>query len=392
MKVFKAVIILFISFCHVQGEDGDYEYVYSDTDYSAKDGNTYNTEGEGYEYVYEYDKVEPEFMSEESHLLVDRGNTARLVCTVNNLGSMLISWKRMDKDGSPVFISMGDTLMLSDRKMTVSVTNISSILVIPLLQTTDTGVYICEVSSNPPVQQEHRVEIRSSARVEVQDLPEDGEVVLKDGDKLNLVCKGYGDPAPSLYWSRQNTLLPDGAPKIEGGRLSYSSVSGKHSGNYVCTGNNGFGQPSTVVVPVKVKYAPEILLHHEYKEEGTLELVCVVKGYPEVTVSWTRNDKKLDSRSEDLDQNGKHILRINRPTNYDFGIYTCTGTNTQGTVHAVLDVKGDSLFSASPEKNLGKEQELTDPASLFDDDIVENSATNLQFYMQTFLTVIFFLY
>ena len=36
-------------------------------------------------------------------------------------------------------------------------------------------------------------------------------------------------------------------------RLWYSSVSGKHAGNYVCTGSNGFGQPSTVVVPVKVK-------------------------------------------------------------------------------------------------------------------------------------------
>ena len=36
-------------------------------------------------------------------------------------------------------------------------------------------------------------------------------------------------------------------------RLAYSSVRKEHSGTYGCTGNNGFGQPSTQLVTVRIK-------------------------------------------------------------------------------------------------------------------------------------------
>ena len=36
-------------------------------------------------------------------------------------------------------------------------------------------------------------------------------------------------------------------------RLEYRSVSKEHAGTYGCTGNNGFGQPSTQLVALKVK-------------------------------------------------------------------------------------------------------------------------------------------
>lgn len=68
--------------------------------------------------------------------------------------------------------------------------------------------------------------------------------------------------------------------------------------------------------------------------------MCMVHAHPPAKVSWKRNDKPLqEGRYRMEHRSSKHILAIDSPTKYDMGIYTCTASNSEGTVHAVKDVQ-----------------------------------------------------
>jgi len=352
MLVVKFSILFFCFISCTRGQDtytydgyDDDDYIYDEEYYEDEEGDTLDAEGnpkyDDYYSDYQDEKVlTPMFVSEESVVLVDKGNTARLHCRLENLGSLLISWRKLNDDGTSTFVSVGDNAV-PDSTVMVSSTDSSSTLTLPFIEEKDTGVYICEVSSDPVMTQKHRVEIRSAARVEIEDFPESGEITLRHGEALDLNCQGFGDPEPDVFWTRKNSLLPDGSSKTDIHRLQFSPVSGRHSGTYVCNGDNGFGQPSHKEIRVLVKYAPEIVVNDEFMEDGSLQLICVVKGYPAVTASWSRSRSELDSSVEYSEENGKHILRFRKPTKEAIGVYNCSASNTEGDVHATLDIQDD---------------------------------------------------
>ena len=84
-----------------------------------------------------------------------------------------------------------------------------SVLAITLAQKEDLGEYICEVSSQPPVELKHSVSLLRKPKVEIltdsEMQNENGIKILtvKAGDDLKLVCEGSGDPQPALKWTRQ---------------------------------------------------------------------------------------------------------------------------------------------------------------------------------------------
>ncbi|XP_023319898.1 lachesin [Eurytemora carolleeae] len=332
-------LLLFISFVITKGSDID-DYTYPESEYHYEDYNMtgYYEDGLGSglepDYIQETEVV-PAFIEDESRLEVDRGNTARLVCTVSQLGSSLISWKRVNEDGNQVYLSMGDTLMIKDRRMSVVVSSgspASSTLTIALVEEKDTGDYECEVSSIPPINKLYRVEMRSPPRVKVQGVPESGNIVLNLGDTLYLTCQGFGDPAPSLHWFREHGLLPTGEQTQEGERLAYSSVRKEHSGTYGCTGNNGFGQPSTQLVTVRIKHEPEVVVYKQVSEDY-IQLTCKVESYPEVNeVVWSWSGGKLQpSIQTETVESGNHILNVVRKTQKPIGgTYTCIAENIVG--------------------------------------------------------------
>jgi len=420
MYFISAVIIslLFITSKGSDLEDVEYyddNYIYDDLpdDYHkhSEDYEDYDPD-EDYDEDYDehYDEYElvqgdagsVEFLSKESNHLIDRGNTARLHCAVDNLAGRLMSWKR--GEGSQ-YISMGDTVMLQDSRVRVELTPDSSTLTIALLEPRDTGAYVCEVSSDPPIRQEHRVEIRSAASVSILDRPFSGEIIVNQGDTLRLDCQGEGDPEPTIHWTRQNSLLPNGQPRLDSKRLEYAAVTGRHAGIYVCSGNNGFGQPSTEAVHVTVKYGPEVIVNSEYKEDGSLELVCVVKGYPQVTVSWSREDKPLSSRVgiANLNENGRHILRIQDPIKADIGVYKCYAENSIGedfkTIHIedskLMREKIDQAKTDSGPQNKEEEEAfekklergLVGVETFIEDKLISSGSAKLAFSSTLLLTV-----
>lgn len=317
------------------------QYEYSDMDYEETDSSGLRPEVEG----SKSEERLPVFTSKSVNHLVGRGNTARLNCSVDSLGSMVLSWKKM-LDSGPTFLSMGDTLILRQPRLSLQVTPSSSTLTLALVEEGDTGAYLCEVSSQPPITQQHRVEIRPPAQVSILRRPPSGKIELKAGERLLLECKGHGDPAPSLQWSRDSSRLPDGSTRAGQAVLDYLAVDRKHAGTYTCTGDNGFGEPSRDSVLVQVKHSPVLYLSQAYVEDESaggvplrLELTCVVQAYPEAVVSWSRSDRPLERSRSRVEVSGhRHVLLINSPTKEDVGIFTCTARNSEAEIHAVLQV------------------------------------------------------
>ena len=133
-------------------EEGDYEYVYDD-DCVDLDEDGYCDEDSDSDSVYE--DPEPQFGDDETAVKVDLGNTARLTCTVNQLGSQVISWKRGDS-----FLFLGKSPLTNDGRYSVEMTESSSSLIITLVTQEDAGDFKCQVASSPPLEQIFNVEIK----------------------------------------------------------------------------------------------------------------------------------------------------------------------------------------------------------------------------------------
>jgi len=171
-----------------------------------------NDAAAAYDYNYEnQDYVEepqpsliPQFTTEAKHFKVAKDRILRLPCHVDQLGPMVISWKKSDGQGGPLqYLATGTHRLTSDTRVSVEESNEQgSTLVISFANDQDVGDYVCEVSSNPPATLRHHVSLIVHPSVSILKPPEDTYRIY-NGEELALVCKGEGDPAPTLSWKRE---------------------------------------------------------------------------------------------------------------------------------------------------------------------------------------------
>ena len=66
------------------------------------------------------------------------------------------------------------------------------------------------------------------------------------------------------------------------------------------------------------------------KLHSTLQIQCVVRGFPKPEVNWTKDGKLLDTRN---------MLTTNRVTYGDAGQYKCSAKNNEGKNEAAFHIK-----------------------------------------------------
>ena len=66
------------------------------------------------------------------------------------------------------------------------------------------------------------------------------------------------------------------------------------------------------------------------KLHSTLQIQCVVRGFPKPEVNWTKDGKLLDTRN---------MLTINQVTDGDAGQYKCSAKNSEGKNEAAFHIK-----------------------------------------------------
>lgn len=233
----------------------------------ATDFFTYNDRYDEENYEYDYPEEEghqnheevqttflPVFTSSPTVYRVSEGHTARLQCSVDRLGPMVLSWRRVDNSSTSgsSYLATGSLVMSANKRMSLLSSTTSSTLLITLVRPEDEGQYVCEVSSSPPVHMAHWLKLTAPPKVSILGKPKSGHFTLTENSELALVCLGSGEPAPSLSWTRDGGPLPDGQARVQGDQLIFSAVTRDHQGTYVCSGTTetGAGDRDSVTVSI----------------------------------------------------------------------------------------------------------------------------------------------
>ncbi|KAF0314093.1 hypothetical protein FJT64_001556 [Amphibalanus amphitrite] len=120
-----------------------------------------------YDYIYDEESQDeeelthvPSFTSVPQNFDVMKGDSITLPCLMDQAGHTII-WKSVLEDGSERVYFMGNIPMTTDDRFKLEQTgDKGSSLVISRLQPGESGAYICQVSSNPPVSLRHTVNVR----------------------------------------------------------------------------------------------------------------------------------------------------------------------------------------------------------------------------------------
>lgn len=326
--------------------------------------NEYYNEYNYQEYYYdqEAETDPPVFLAEPRTFTVEVGQTVVIPCDVENNGNNKLIIKKVPfNGGNEKLLAVGEEKVTPDRRVSVE----RSRLTISHARPRDAGVFICQFDLEPPLQLRHRLDVQFAPSVRSLVPPE--QHVAK-GKSVTLECKAQGNPEPVIRWSRQEGPLPSGLQSEQGQSLTLAEVDRHVEGTYLCTADNGIGQPASAAMTVTVEYPPEITTEKAIVRTGEgdqVELVCVVHGRPAPDVTWTRDGHPLPENQMDtqlyLPKNGahyvpptphdprevhlsqirtahRHTLTIKHVTEKDFGAYVCIAKNAHGQKDAVIQM------------------------------------------------------
>ncbi|XP_069093155.1 hemicentin-2 isoform X1 [Pleurodeles waltl] len=245
------------------------------------------------------------------HVTVTVNEPLELTCHVTGFPTPRVWWL---KDGH----------LVQEQDM-VDVSGDSSVLLIPLVQLTHAGRYVCRAESEAG-------EAAAEVDLIVQEPP---SVTIMGGDSVSVLfrqpvtleCTAGGTPTPTLSWWK------DGSPlQHSGGTLQIVAAGVMDEGVYSCVGTNAAGegkwdQTLKVLVPPNIE---PTAMNQTVMENRPVSLQCLASGTPPPDVSWYRGFQQLSATEGiKLTDHGR-ILRIESAHSSDAGDYRCLATNVAG--------------------------------------------------------------
>ncbi|XP_049884436.1 lachesin [Pectinophora gossypiella] len=282
---------------------------------------------------------EPRFLSRGHSFRTVVGDTLLLPCQVQNLGSLVLLWRR-----GPAVLTAASLMVTRDERFRlVDGYNLQITDVGPQ----DAGDYVCQISDRVARDQVHTVEVLVPPSVRAS--PESGHCAARRGGVAVLECRAAGNPVPTTTWRKLTNPVPfqnDSSVRLgEGPQLQLSRLERHHSGKYACTVDNGVGPPVVTEFTVQVLFPPEITVERSWVHTGEgfrAELLCTVLADPPAEVSWYQNSFPL-SASERITMSARgnnHTLLIANVQPEDFGNYSCVADNSLGRARQHVEVSG----------------------------------------------------
>ncbi|XP_046805984.1 uncharacterized protein LOC111675782 isoform X2 [Lucilia cuprina] len=291
-------------------------------------------------------KHEPMFISRSETFKFVAGDTIVLPCEVANTDPYVVAWKR-----GIAILTAGSVKVTPDpRVRLVNGFNLQIRDAVPQ----DAGDYICQIATMEPREITHTVEILVPPRI--HHISTSGHLQVKKGSSVRIECSASGNPTPNVTWSRKNNILPNGEEKLHSHILSIENVDRHKGGVYICTANNGVGQPASSQVVLHVLYPPEITVERPvvFSGEGhEAMLVCIVHGETQPEVIWFKDTMQLDTTERHIMENrgSRHTLIIRKVHPQDFGNYSCVAENQLGKSRKTLQLSGKpnvAVFNSPP--------------------------------------------
>ncbi|KAK8378024.1 hypothetical protein O3P69_018748 [Scylla paramamosain] len=181
-----------------------------------------------------------------SNVTAVEGQTAHLVCRVNNLGTKTVSWIR-HRDTH--ILTVGSFTYTSDHRFSALHREGTNEWTLQIRQPTvrDTGLYECQVSTKPT----RGFLISLSVVVPRASILHAPELYTHAGGPLNLTCIVYPSPAAPeyIFWYRRGQVInyeSDGSVRVDVRQQGERTVSSLlvqratlgHSGRYQCAPSN----------------------------------------------------------------------------------------------------------------------------------------------------------
>ncbi|ELU04300.1 hypothetical protein CAPTEDRAFT_117129 [Capitella teleta] len=203
----------------------------------------------------------------------------------------------------------------------------------PVLRS-DQGVYICVGSNAFGSTALHPVNISVAFPPELTLLTEN--VAASEGSSIRLKCSFYGDPKPTVTWSKDEEKLDLSLQRYhaDDDGLRIASVEMRDQGMYTCIGSNegGVAQSHGRLIiqarPEVVNITGDLLI----EKGNSLRLLCTAEGIPLPLISFHKDGEALAStpdRRVEVGSDGSLLVRF--VAEEDRGVYGCKARNVAGT-------------------------------------------------------------
>ncbi|XP_062870679.1 roundabout homolog 3 [Trichomycterus rosablanca] len=172
------------------------------------------------------------------------------------------------------------------------------------------------------------------------------DLIVSKGEPATLNCKAEGRPSPMVEWYKDGErvetdredprshrmLLPTGSLFFL--RIVHGRRSKPDEGVYVCVARNYMGEAVSRNASLEVA-----ILRDDFRQTPSDVVVaagepavmeCIPpRGHPEPTISWKRNNVKVNDKDERITIRGGKLM-ISNTRKSDAGMYVCVGTNMVG--------------------------------------------------------------
>ncbi|XP_041970064.1 papilin-like isoform X2 [Aricia agestis] len=310
----------------------------------------------------------PDVEGTEPEVTASEGGKAALRCLFHGNPPPKIAWRRgeITIDGSV------------DRYRVLS----DGTLEIVSLYRNDTGVYICIAENDLGRSvQEIRLEVNDPVDSPAGIAGVQDEVVVGDtGRPVTIRCLAYGYPKPSIFWYRGHNgpMVPFSSALYEAreNNLLIRRLNEDTLGEYICQAYNGIGKPAEWAVSVRLaattgeplpppppRPVPQLVPPPTTPQvpvytvpvttsiaAGSTRLVagaeinlpCVVDGYPEPEVHWTKDGVTL-ATSDRITVTEARLTVAHANTN-DSGTYGCHAANAYSSHNSFVQITVEGLY------------------------------------------------
>ncbi|XP_061903221.1 roundabout homolog 2-like isoform X2 [Entelurus aequoreus] len=172
------------------------------------------------------------------------------------------------------------------------------------------------------------------------------DLIVSKGEPATLNCKAEGRPIPMVEWYKDGDrvetdredprshrmLLPSGSLFFL--RIVHGRRSKPDEGVYVCVARNYLGEAVSRNASLEVA-----ILRDDFRQTPSDVVVaagepavmeCIPpRGHPEPTISWKRNNVRVNDKDERITMRGGKLM-ISNSRKSDAGMYVCVGTNMVG--------------------------------------------------------------
>ncbi|XP_031428047.1 roundabout homolog 3 isoform X2 [Clupea harengus] len=195
------------------------------------------------------------------------------------------------------------------------------------------------------------ISITVGSRPRLEDAPprileHPSDLIVSKGEPATLNCKADGRPTPTVEWYKDGErvetdredprshrmLLPSGSLFFL--RIVHGRRSKPDEGVYVCVARNYLGEGVSRNASLEVA-----ILRDDFRQSPSDVVVaagepavmeCIPpRGHPEPTISWKKNNVRVNDKEERITVRGGKLM-ISNTRKSDAGMYVCVGTNMVG--------------------------------------------------------------